>query len=36
MPKGYWIGQVDIIDATPYGAYAIEAKAAVQRPRSPA
>lgn len=30
MPKGYWIGQVDIIDAGPYGAYAAEAKRAVK------
>lgn len=31
MPKGYWIGQVDIFDAASYGAYAAEAKRAVKK-----
>jgi uncharacterized protein (DUF1330 family) len=31
MPKGYWIGHVDVHDAGPYGEYAALAREAVHK-----
>jgi uncharacterized protein (DUF1330 family) len=31
MPKGYWFGQVDVIESEPYSEYARAAKKAVKK-----